>query len=167
MKTIYNALAIIFGLLLLCGCTQTLYTHQQVLQKCRTRQDVYAQFGAPDEKHPGQGVEQWVYNMDKPHNPTKQKMPDQLKNQTTMVRAKIDSLSTDSVQNIKQEKYTKSLKFMFDDQGNVIGYKADGADVSRKVKDSFGKSLVNITGGIAIISVLVALELYKDGAFDN
>lgn len=77
-----------------------------------------------------------------------------------------DTLVKDSVQRIAQEKYVRYLKFMFDDQGKVIGYKAEGVDLSRKVKDNFGTSLLTITGGIVVASVLIALQLYSDGAID-
>jgi len=163
MKRTYNAFATIACVILLCSCTHTLYTHQQVLQNCHTKDDVWKQFGSPDEKHPGPAMEQWVYNMEKPHKSTKQKMPDQL--MVNQVRP--DTLASDSIQYVKQENYTSYIKFMFDTQGKVIGYKADGVDLTKKVKDNFGKSVVNITGGVLVVSVLVALELYKEGAFDN
>ena len=151
MKTPWFLIAFLIPLLILCGCTHTMYTHQQVLQKCRTKDDVLKQFGQPDEKIPGEGMEQWVYRMDKGPAP----MPDSLK-------SKPDSLAADTAQYVPQEKY---VKFMFDDQGKVMGYKASGVDLTRRVKDNFGKSFVTITGGILIVSAWVVIELAKAGAF--
>jgi len=147
------------GLLAFSSCTHTLYTHQQVLQNCHKKQDVLDQFGPPDEINPGIGLEQWTYNMDKKpvKRPKKSDVPQILP----------DTLIKDSLQYVKQDKYASYAKFMFDAEGNVVGYKTDGVDLSKNKKDSFGKSLFNITGAVIVISALVALELYKDGAFDN
>jgi hypothetical protein len=141
------------------SCTHTLYTQQQVLQNCHKKQDVLEQFGPPDEINPGIGVEQWAYNMDK--KPVKRSK----KHDTTQILP--DTLVKDSLQYVKQDKYASYAKFMFDSQGNLVGYKTDGADLSRNKKDNFGKSFVNITGVILVASVLVVLELYRTGAFDN
>jgi hypothetical protein len=150
---------VLVGLLAFSSCTHTLYTEQQVLQNCHKRQDVLEQFGPPDEINPGIGIEQWVYNMDK--KPVKKPK----KRDLTQILP--DTLVKDSLQFVKQDKYASYAKFMFDVQGNVVGYKTEGADLSKNKKDSFGKSFVNITGAVLIVSALVALGLYKDGAFDN
>lgn len=160
MKTSRFLFAFIMSLVTFCSCTHTLYTHQQVLQKCHTKDDVLKQFGQPDEINPGPGFDQWTYNMDKAHplrKPQKDEPP---------VTAP-DSLVRDSLHKVNPEKFTKYIKFIFDGQGKVAGYKTEGIDLTHKEKDSFGKSFATITGGILVISVLVALELYKDGAFDN
>jgi len=159
MKRSQFLFSFLLSSLLFCGCTHTLYTHQQVLQKTRTKDDVLKEFGQPDEINKGTGIEQWTYNMDKASEKRVQKksMPNTLP----------DTLVRDSVQHIKQEKFTKYVKFMFDGDGKVIGYKAEGVDLTENKKDSFGKSLVTITGGILLISGLVALELYNNGAFDQ
>jgi len=158
MKSLYFLSAILLGSFAMCSCTKTFYSHQQMLQKCKTKDDVLKQFGPPDERNPGNGLEQWVYNMDKDsvRNPPKKNLITKLP----------DTLVKDSVQRIAQEKYVRYLKFMFDDQGKVIGYKAEGVDLGRKVKDNFGTSLLTITGGIVVASVLIALQLYSDGAID-
>lgn len=145
--------------LLLCRCTHTLYTHQQVLQGARSKDDVVKQFGQPDEINKGAGIEQWTYNME--NRPAKR-----VKN-NKVVQTMPDTLVKDSAQQLKQEKFTKYVKFMFDDNGKVVGYKADGVDLTENKKDNFGKSLLTITGGILVISAVVALELYNDGAFSN
>lgn len=149
----------LLGLLTFSSCTHTLYTQQQVLQNCHKKQDVLDQFGPPDEINPGIGVEQWTYNMGK-KSVKKSK-------RTDVIKTLPDTLVKDSLQYVKRDKYASYAKFMFDAQGNMVGYKTDGVDLSKNKKDSFGKSFVNITGAVLVISALVALELYKDGAFDN
>jgi hypothetical protein len=160
MKTLWFLFTFLMSTVTLCSCTHTLYTHQQVLQKCRTKDDVLKQFGQPDEVNPGPGFDQWTYNMEKQQSPKKSQ-----KDEATI--AVPDSLVRDSLQRVNPDKFTKYVKFIFDKQGNVTGYKAEGIDLTHKEKDSFGKSFVTITGGIVIISALVALELYNNGAFDN
>lgn len=160
MKTSWFLFAFIMSMVTLCSCTHTLYTHQQVLQKCRTKDDVLKQFGQPDEINPGPGFDQWTYNMEKVRPARKSQ-----KNEAPVIAP--DSLVRDSLQKVNPEKFTRYVKFIFDGQGNVTGYKAEGVDLTKKEKDSFGKSLFNITGGIIVVSALVAFELYKDGAFDN
>lgn len=149
----------LLGLLAFSSCTHTLYTQQQVLQNCHKKQDVLDQFGPPDEINPGMGVEQWTYNMGK-KSAKKSK-------RTDVIQTLPDTLVKDSLQYVKQDKYASYAKFMFDAQGNMVGYKTNGVDLSKNKKDSFGKSLVNITGAVLVVSALVALELYNDGAFDN
>jgi len=151
---------LLVSLAMLCSCTHTLYTHQQVLQKCKTKDDVLKQFGKPDEVNPGPGFDQWTYNMT---NRTDWKKP---KKEVVAVTVP-DSLVRDSLQTVNPDRYEKYVKFIFDGQGNITGYRAEGIDLAYKEKDNFGKSLLNITGGILIVSALVALELYKEGAFDG
>ena len=67
MKTSRFLFAFIMRQVRFCSCSHTLYTHQQVLQKCHTKDDVLKQFGQPDEINPGPGFDQWTYNMDKAH----------------------------------------------------------------------------------------------------
>jgi hypothetical protein len=149
----------VLGLLAFNSCTHTLYTQQQVLANCHKKQDVLEQFGPPDEINPGIGVEQWTYDMGK--------KPVKKSKKLDVAQILPDTLIKDSLQYVKPDKYASYAKFMFDAEGNFVGYKTDGADLSKNKKDSFGKSFVNITGAVVIISALVALELYKDGAFDN
>ena len=160
MKKPWFLFSFLIGLMTLCSCTHTLYTHQQVLQKCKTKDDVLKQFGRPDEVNPGPGFDQWTYNME---NRADWKKP---KKEPAPV-AVPDSLVRDSLQKANPGKYTKYVKFIFDGQGKIAGYRAEGIDLTYKEKDNFGKTFVNITGGILIVSALVALELYKDGAFDQ
>jgi hypothetical protein len=152
MKTSWFLFAFLIPLFILSGCTHTIYTHQQVLQKCLNKVDVLKRFGQPDEKIPGEGMEQWVYKMSKwPAAKT-----DSIKNRP-------DSLASDSAR-VPEEKY---VKFMFDDQGKVMGYKTSGVDLTRSEKDNFGKSFVTITGGVFVVSLWVVIELAKAGAFNN
>src|SRR6516164_5870713 len=128
MKRYEPILTFLLSSLLLCSCTHTVYTHQQVLQKCHTKSDVLKQFGEPDEKLPGAEMEEWVYNMDKPHPPPKPKNKDVPQSPSYIAPAHPDSLHIDSVQYAQAYKYERSVKFIFDAQGNVAGYKADNVN---------------------------------------
>ncbi len=145
------------GLLFFYSCTQTLYTHQQLLQQCRTKTDVLNRFGQPDEINPGPEFDQWTYNMD---SRTDWKRP-QL---NAVAIAVPDSLVKDSIQKVDPVKYQKFVKFMFDKDAKIIGYKTDGVDLSYKVKDSFGKSAGKITALVLVISLLVAVEIDKNNS---
>ena len=53
---------------------------------------------------------------------------------------------------------------MIDKDGKVLGYKAEGVDLTYKEKDSFGKNLGKITGLILVISLLVAVAMDKNSS---
>ena len=132
------------GVIFLCGCSKTLYTHQQVLQSLHTKGDVLKKFGEPDEKIPGDFMEVWAYNWD-----------------TISKRVIPDSLGQKHPAN-----YTNYIRFSFDTLGNVTGYKSNGVDLTYKKRDNFGKSLVNgleVTGALVLIAAYVAIE---DGYID-
>jgi len=157
MKQCRFFLMLLPALFLLNGCTQTLYTHQQVLQQCQTKTDILQRFGQPDEINPGPGFDQWTYNM---LNRTDWKNPKKLDPGSTLS----DTLVKDSIQKADPLKYEKFVKFMIDKDGKILGYKAEGVDLTYKEKDSFGKNLGKITGLILVISLLVAVAMDKNSS---
>src|ERR1700744_1030286 len=105
---------IVLCLLLFCSCTKHVYTHQQVMQGFRTKDDVLKQFGNPDQVKEGVEIEEWTYNRDKISGPNKTTKPD------TIVAA--DAIS-DTLKASQPVVYNRYIRFIFDRDGNVAGYK--------------------------------------------
>src|SRR3569833_2602276 len=120
------------SLLLLCGCTHTMYSHQQVMQKCPTKQEVFEQLGQPDEINPGAGIEQWTYNMDKPPLKKNKRVKD--------FKAMPDSLVKDSNKFIKPNKYARYVKYILKKTKNKKNNKTNNNNHTTNKKNNFGKS---------------------------
>ncbi len=157
MKKTLHVLFVLLGLISLCSCSKVVYTHQQVLQSFRTRNDVAKQFGVPNEKITGEGIEMWTYNRDTLSAVQAVNKPDTLKNSHTA----IDSLKAN-----QYNRHDKYIKFTFDTAGNVTGYKSNGVNLSTTKKDNFGKGLLNVLGVTAVVIVIVGVTLAKDGNLD-
>src|SRR3978361_320039 len=114
MKKNLPVLLILLIVISLCSCSQKLYTHQQVLQDLHTKDEVLKQLGNPDEIKAGNEVQEWVYT----HNIHFD--PKGVVNKDTTIATKTipDTLNT-----LPQDKNGKYLRFLFDKDGNVTGYK--------------------------------------------
>ena len=44
------------------SCTKTLYTHNDVMNRYKTKADIITKFGLPSEKRSESGLEEWYYN---------------------------------------------------------------------------------------------------------
>ena len=135
--------------LILCSCSKKLYTHQQVMQSFRNKDDVFKRFGNPDIKRMADSTEIWIYNRDisgKTLPPAATTPP---VNDTTRT-------STAAAQNIY-------VNFIFDHAGNIVGYKSNGVDLSYEKKISAGTNILNVLGATAIIVLVVAIDAYTSG----
>jgi hypothetical protein len=144
---------IVLCLLLFCSCTKKVYTHQQVMQGFHTKDDVLKQFGNPDQVKEGADIEEWTYNRDKVSEPNKTNKPD------TIIAT--DAVS-DTLKASQPVAYSKYIRFIFDREGNVAGYKTQGIDMSRTTQDSFGIGLLKVLGITALVVIIVGLDVYNN-----
>jgi len=144
---------IVFCLIFLCGCTKKVYTHQQVMQSFHTKDDVLKQFGKPDEVKEGEGIEEWIYNRDKVNYPDKSGKRD------TIIAT---NATSDTLKASQPIKYGKYIRFIFDADGNVAGYKTQGVDMGHVTKDSFGISLLKVLGIAALVIIIVGVDVYNN-----
>jgi hypothetical protein len=145
MKKILHGLLILTAIISFCGCTQTLYT-KDVAKSCQTKDQVVKQFGIPDIRRKVGADEEWIYNRD---------------TLTSVKQIKRDTINktTDSLrigQNTDQSKY---IKFIIDTNNNVIGYKMNGVNTSKKVKMSAGTVILKVLGSEIVVSLLVGIAI--------
>jgi hypothetical protein len=135
------------------GCSTRVYTHQQVMQSLLTKGDVLKHLGVPDEVKGGNQLEEWEYYHQIAYNPNQSAKRD------TTVISHIISDTTNTPQITQHDCY---VRFLFDPQGNVTGYKSSSVDLSYSKKDSFGTATLKVLGIAALITVVVGLEIYNN-----
>jgi hypothetical protein len=140
---------ILLSALLLCSCSKKLYTHQQVMQSFRTKDDIFKRFGNPDIKRIADSTEIWIYNHDVSGKNLQPTVPP----------------SNNNSQNSAAAPQNVYINFMFDRSGNIVGYKSNGVDLSYVKKVSAGTNILNTLGLIAIIAVVVGIDAYTNGDF--
>lgn len=161
MKTPFHSyLILLAGLVSLYSCSRTVYSHQQVLQGLHNKNDVLKQFGKPDDTLKAENMEMWTYNRGEFPVPPKPVKMDSVRSDSTSMNA--DTLYT--AQPVDNKKY---IKFMFDDAGNVTGYKANGVDVGMSKKDNFGKTMVKGLEITAVIIIIAGFEIVDNGYLDH
>ena len=139
--------------LLQCSCSKKVYTHQQVMQSLLTKDDVLKYLGTPDEVKGGNVLEQWDYYHDVAYN------PNQYTKRDTAATIRVISDTAKTLQTPYHDKY---IRFLFDPQGNVTGYKSRSVDLSYSKKDSFGTAALKVLGIAALITFVVGLEIYNN-----
>lgn len=130
------------SMLLFFSCTTMLYTHEQVIERYKTKQDVTKRFGAPTEKKTSDTTEEWLYAFEKKNSITDHSVT-QLPNITT---ANVTAFSP----------HKRYLTFTFDKQGNVTRTDYQGVDLTEK-KKSPGKTIALVLGAAALVVVLVVI----------
>ncbi len=145
MKKVLPCLLILIAIISFSSCTQTLYT-KDVAKSCQTKDQVMKQFGIPDLRRKVGADEEWIYNRDTLASVK------QIKRDT--VNKIADSLRIS--QNNNQGKY---IKFIIDTNNNVIGYKMNGINTSRKVKVSAGTIILKILSSEFVISILLGIAI--------
>jgi len=141
MKNLITGLALL-SMLSLLSCTKTIYTHEQVIDRYKTKQDVTKTFGIPTEKRMEDNYEEWLYRYDKYDSFTEHSVKEYHNTQTTIV--------TDF------NKYNRYLKFTFDLQGNVTRCDYTGVDFTVKGKDK-GATIALVISGTALVVGIVLL----------
>jgi hypothetical protein len=131
MKNLIKGLALL-SMLSLFSCTKTIYTHDQFLNRYKTKQAVAAKFGVPTEKIMSDTTDEWLYRYNG------RKAADQYHNANA---ANVPGFSI----------YEKYLIFSFDKQGNVIKWNSQGVNLAEKKKNVVG-TIFLILGGVALIA---------------
>jgi len=141
--------SVIVCMLFLYSCTKKVYTHQQVMQSFQNKDDVLKRFGNPDQVKEGEGIEEWIYNQDKAPGTVKSVKPDTIH--------ATDDVS-DTLKAVQPVKYSKYIRFIFNPDGTVAGYKTQGVDMGMTKKDSFGIALLKVIGIAALIVIIVGVD---------
>ena len=134
MKNLIKGVAIL-SLLSLFGCSKTLYTHDEVLGRYKTKQDVQKTFGMPTEKSVSDTSERWLYSYDKRHNVEL--------HQNTQT-ATVNEFS----------EYERFLIFSFDKKDNVVRYDYTGIDLAVRKKKT-GATIALIGGAVAVTAIVI------------
>ncbi len=141
-------------LFFLSGCSKIVYT-QQVVDNLHTRQDLLKQLGEPDQKVKYPGYEEWAYIRD-----TLSVLNN--KNTSDTTKSEIKLPSKDSTKTTFYAVHHTYIKFHIDSADHIIEYKNNGVDLTRKVKESFGNTLLEILGGTLAVLVIIVVEVAKD-----
>lgn len=152
MRTSLPGYFLAAALILLCGCSKVVYTHQQVLQGFHTKNDVAKRFGVPDEKKTGENFEEWTYYRDTLGALNKINKVDTLKSVEKYKGA-------DSLKAGRYGIHDRYIKFIFDTTGIVEGYKSNGVNLSTTKKDNFGKGVVNVLEITAAVVLLLGYAI--------
>lgn len=141
MKNLTTALAL-SGILLLLSCTKTVYTHEQVLDSYKTKQDVARKFGRPTEKKTTNITEQWLYKY--------------------AGHTAADRISNEKVAYVTEfGKYDRYLIFSFNNQGNVTGWDCEGVNFAYKKPNITGTALLVAGVIVFIIALFITVPDYK------
>jgi hypothetical protein len=148
MRKSLFGLIVLSALLFLSSCTKKIYTHQQVMQGFHTKDDVLKRFGKPDEIKEGNDIEEWTYNGATIYNTDK---------------GKTQELSTnaipDTLKDTQASKYSKYIRFIFDKDGNVAGYKTQGVDLTTVTKEKVGITILKVLGIAALVVIVIGSSI--------
>jgi hypothetical protein len=134
MKNLIKGLALL-SMLSLFSCTKTLYTHEQVLDRYKTKQAVAAKFGVPTEKIMSDTTDEWLYRYEG------HRFSDEYHNTNA---ASVPGFNI----------YKKYLIFSFDKQGNVVKRDGHGLNFTER-KSETGWTIALIAIGAGLIAVLI------------
>lgn len=144
---------IFFCCLSLCGCAKKVYTHQQVMQSFHTKGDVLKRFGKPDQIKEDTLLDEWTYNRDGVDRPVKAGTGDTISAAVT---------TSDTLKTNKIVKYNKYIRFIFDKDGNIAGYKSKGVDLTQVTTDSFGLTVLKVLGITALLVIVIGVDIYNN-----
>jgi hypothetical protein len=137
MKNLVRGLALL-SMLLLCCCSKTIYTHEQVLDMYQTKADVTKKFGIPTERKVNDSTEEWLYQYQR----------------NSHVVEETSNAKTVDVTNFNR--YDRYLIFTFDKNGNVIRNDFKGVNLTVKKKDT-GRTILLIVGIVGATAGLIAI----------
>jgi hypothetical protein len=126
-----------------------------VVDNLHTKQDLLKQLGEPDQKVTYPEYEEWAYIRD-----TLSVLSNN--NNSDTVSKVANGPSKDSVKSTFYAVHHTYIKFQIDSANHIIGYKNNGVDLTRKVKENFGNTLLDILGGTLAVLLIVVVEVVKD-----
>lgn len=131
---------VLLSLLSLLSCHRILYTHEEVLNRYKTKQDVTKSFGAPNEKKTNDSTEEWLYKFET-------KYPDH--------SGKV-SQNTTTVNVAEFGQYKRRLIFSFDKQGNITRSDFKGVTLMEQKPAPLRTVIVILASLVAGLMVLAA-----------
>jgi hypothetical protein len=144
MKT--KNLLIVITLLIFSSCTRVLYTHNQVMDRYHTKEEIIARFGLPTEKRQGENIEEWIYDFGTIS-----------KGRGTGVGYRGISFSSGQYDNTQ-----KFIKFTFDSNGKLLKWDSQSVDLTEK-KVSTGKTIAGVIILLGL-SIAAGIALGNSGA---
>lgn len=148
MKPLLPVLLILTCIVCFCGCSRTIHT-QQVLQSPHTKDDVLKQFGPPDERKQGDGIEEWVYT----------RYPVSASKKQDTINGQHGNSSVDSLKINSTGPNNKYFKFIIDTNNNVVGYKNNGVNLTKKIKQNPALATLKFLGQVVIVTIVIGLYL--------
>jgi hypothetical protein len=145
MKNFITGMVLLLSTLSLFSCTKTIYTHEQVLGRYQTKQDVMKTFGIPTEKKTNDTTEEWLYRYERNDSFRKHSVEE------------FHNIQTANVADFNR--YKKYLIFTFDQKGNVIRADFEGVDLAVKKADALGTIVLVVAGaGIVLGAAAIAIS---------
>lgn len=123
------------------------------MQGFHTKDDVLKRFGKPDQVKKDSVMEEWVYDRNVTDIPVKPAKQD------TVIAGNTIS---DTLRAVQAAKYSKYIRFIFDRDGNVAGYKSNGVDLSHVTRDSFGLTVLKVLGITALLVIIIGVDIYNN-----
>jgi len=136
-------LTIVFALLnmlSLVSCRTVLYTHEEVIDRYKTKQDVARRFGNPNEKMVSDTGEAWLF----------------VYRANRLRHVQEQSLATNTTTVTTFGKYKRFVAYTFDKQGKVVRWQAEGVDLAER-KVSAGKTIGLVVGLSALVIALAVI----------
>ena len=119
------------------------------MQSFHTKDDVAKRFGNPDIKRTIDSTEEWIYNHNNVSKPS-----------NSAINTSAVPVDTTKKASITQQ--NNYIRFLFDAEGNVVGYKSNGVDLGYVKKVSAGSNILRVLGIAAIVVVIVGLDVYNN-----
>jgi hypothetical protein len=148
MKPLLPVLLSLTCIVCFCSCSHTIHT-QQVLQSPHTKDDVLKQFGPPDERKQGDGIEEWVYT----------RYPVSASKKQDTINGQHRNNNADSLKGNPTRSNNKYFKFIIDTNNNVVGYKNNGVDLTKKIKQNPALIALKFLGQVVIVTIVIGLYL--------
>ena len=137
MKNLITPL-LLLGMLSLFSCTQVIYSHEQVMDRYKTKQNIAKVFGLPTEKITRDTSEKWLYKYSGSHS------RDEYRNVSTLDVPEFG-------------KYKRYVVFNFDKQGNVASWEYQGVNFAERGEDSAATVLAALFGGFLLFASILGV----------
>jgi len=124
--------------LLQLGCTKVVYTHEQVVDLYKTKQDLIKAFKMPTEKKTNDSTEEWLYRYDRNTSLTDHSI------------AEFPNVVTTNVTEFS--KFKRYIIFTIDKRGNVIMCYYKGVDLAVRKKNT-GGTIALIALGVLLVAM--------------
>ena len=159
MKKSFIVILIVF---VFTSCTKVLYTHNDYMQRFRTKQDVINSFGLPTEKREEGDILEWVYYFGK----TTTGIGYSNTNQRSTISSDYSSVygNSNGLSVARVNESNRYVKFTFDKNNNVISYNSSGVDYTQRVKDKKATTWCIVLSIVASVGMMAAVGS-GNGAF--